>query len=532
MSGFEGIPVWRHCRPTPVPVAHGEPEPCRVLVVGAGPVGLTVALGLARAGHPVTIVSRLPFIAAGSKAICFSKRSLDIWNRLGVARAMVDKGVVWNVGKVFKGASDAPIYQFDMLPVKDQAMPGFINLQQYYVEAILVDALAALPNVELRWGHEVVGLARQDTAVDVSLRASDGSTYRIRADWLIACDGSRSPVRRMLELDFAGRVFEDHFLIADVKLRDERPAERWFWFDPPFNPGRSALLHKQPDDIWRLDFQLGPDVDRKAVLRADYVEALVRGMLGPGIRFEREWYSLYTFQCRRMARFVHGRVIFAGDSAHLVSPFGARGCNGGVADADNLVWKLDLVLRGAATERLLESYNTEAIVTADENILNSTRATDFIVPKSPGARLLRDAVLDLARDHGGARPFVNSGRLSTAVAYADGPLNTADETGAAWAGIAPGAAALDAPFDGGWLLERLGGRFVLLAHRWSGGDLPDGAVIDIAGKSGADLVAERFDLTPGSACLVRPDQYVAARWRKPTLSSIAQARVRATGGSA
>ncbi len=213
-----------------------------------------------------------------------------------------------------------------------------------------------------------------------------------------------------------------------------------------------------------------------------------------------------------MARFVHGRVIFAGDSAHLVSPFGARGCNGGIADADNLVWKLDLVLRGAATERLLESYNTEAIV--------------------PGARLLRDAVLDLAQDQGAARPFVNSGRLSTAVAYPDSPLNTADEAGAAWAGIAPGAAALDAPFDGGWLLERLGGRFVLLAHRWSGGDLPDVAVIDIAGKPGADLVAERFDLTPGSACLVRPDQYVAARWRKPTPAGVAEAVDRAAARAA
>ena len=189
--------------------------------------------------------------------------------------------------------------------------------------------------------------APRATAWSSAIKVDDGS-YRLKTEWLIACDGSRSTVRERLGLDLEGRTFEDNFLIADIRMKHEMPAERWFWFDPPFNPGKSALMHKQPDNVWRLDFQLGWGIDREAAIRPENVEPYIRAMLGDGVEFEREWYSVYTFQCGRMARFVHGRTIFAGDAAHLVSPFGARGCNGGFADVDNLGWKLDLVLRGEA----------------------------------------------------------------------------------------------------------------------------------------------------------------------------------------
>lgn len=529
MAVISGIPVWKEFAPTPAPETSSSPEPHETLIVGAGPVGLTVALALARLGRRVTIVTRLHFIAAGSKAICFSKRTLDVWNRFGVARRIVEKGVIWNVGKVFRGADTTPIYQFDMLPVKNQQMPGFINLQQYHAEEILLDALLALPNVEIRWGHEVTAIDSRTDGVRVTLRTAGGATYDVETGWLIACDGSRSPVRTLLDLDFEGRAFEDNFLIADIKLKGDRPSERWFWFDPPFNPGRSALLHKQPDDVWRLDFQLGPQVDRDACIRPENVEPLVRGMLGDAVDFTPEWYSLYTFQCRRMARFRHGRVLFAGDSAHLVSPFGARGCNGGVADAENLVWKLDLVLRGKAPESLLESYNDEAIATADENIRNSTRSTDFMVPKTPAFRHLRDAVLDLATEHDFARPFVNSGRLSTAVSYPDSILNTADLVSDTWAGIAPGSPALDAPYRDGWLLDRLGNRFVILGLELDAAECSGLDVVDIAKDPGRERIAERYDLRPGTGYLIRPDQYIAARWRRPTRERIAAALARAQG---
>lgn len=522
MANVAGIPVYKEIGATPVPAA--SPDRAQVVIVGAGPVGLALALDLGRRGHPVTVLNRLDFVAHCSKAICFSKRSLDILDRLGVCEQAVRKGVTWNVGKVFWGAGDDPIYQFDMLPVKDQKRPGFINIQQYYIEEYLLDGCQALPNIDIRWGHAVRAVTPLNDGVELAVTA-EGGCYTLQAEWVVACDGSRSTVREKLGLDFDGRVFEDNFLIADIRMTHEMPAERWFWFDPPFNPGRSALMHKQPDDIWRLDFQLGWNIDREAAIRSENVEPFIRAMLGPDVAFEREWYSVYTFQCRRMARFVHGRVIFAGDAAHLVSPFGARGCNGGFADADNLGWKLDLVLRGEADDGLIETYNDEAVVTADENILNSTRSTDFLTPKSTASRALRDAVLELARDHAFARPFVNSGRLSTAVAYPASPLSTPDQ--GAWSGgVAPGMPVLDAPFGDGWLLDELGDDFVLMACG-AGQQVPPG--VRLVTLDADSLAAQRLALTPGAAILVRPDHYVAARWKKPSPVAIANALRRAKG---
>ena len=525
MANVQGIPVWREIGTVPLP-PRDEVERASVVVVGAGPVGLAMALDLGRRGHRVVVLSLLDFVASGSKAICFAKRSLDVFDRLGVGDAIVDKGVVWNVGKVFWGRREDPIYQFDMLAVKDQKRPGFVNIQQYHVEDRLIAAVDRLPNVEVRWGHRLVGVdARADGARLRIEVAGDG--YALDAEWVVACDGSRSPTRAMLGLDFDGRVFEDNFLIADVRMRQERPAERWFWFDPPFNPGQSALLHKQPDDVWRLDFQLGWDIDRQAAVRPENVEPLVRAMLGQDVEFEQEWYSVYTFQCRRMERFVHGRVIFAGDSAHLVSPFGARGCNGGLADVDNLGWKLDLVLRGEAGPGLVESYDAEAVVVADANIGASSRSTDFMTPKSEASRIMRDAVLELASEVPFARPFVNSGRLSTAVPWPDSRLNTPDRDDWEGAGVAPGSPALDAPLPGGWLLDWFQGDFVLLANGWTGGDVEGLDVIDAAGAGGA--LVERYALAPGTAYLVRPDQYVCARWRRPDRDAVATALSRAKG---
>ena len=522
MANVPGIPVYKEIGATPAPAT--ATNTARVVIVGAGPVGLAMALDLGRRGHEVVVLTRLDFIAPASKAICFSKRSLDILDRLGAGDASVEKGVTWTVGKVFWGAGDEPVYQFDMLPVKDQKRPGFINIQQYYVEEHLLEGVEKLPNVEIRWGHRVDAVTPLNDGAELAVTADEGGAYTLRAEWLIACDGARSTVRDRLGLDFEGRVFEDNFLIADIRMKHEMPSERWFWFDPPFNPGRSALMHKQPDDVWRLDFQLGWDIDREAAMRPENVEPFVKAMLGDDVEFEREWYSVYTFQCRRMARFVHGRVVFAGDSAHLVSPCGARGCNGGFADVDNLGWKLDLVLRGEAGAELIETYNEEAIATADENILNSTRSTDFLTPKSAASQALRDAVLELARDQAFARPFVNSGRLSTAVHYPSSPLSTPDAD--AWAnGVAPGSPVLDAPHADGWLLDALGDEFVLLARGWKG-PAPAGArLMELDG-----LAAERLGLTEGAAALVRPDQYVAARWKSAEPAAVNAALARAKGG--
>ena len=522
MANIAGIPVYKEIGATPAPGAAQDRAP--VVVIGAGPVGLAMALDLGRRGHAVTVLNRLDFVAHCSKAICFSKRSLDILDRLGVRDPAVGKGVTWNLGKVFWGSEPDPVYQFDMLPVKGQKNPGFINIQQYYIEDYLLEGCRAHPNIDIRWGHRLTSVTPLQGGVEVEVQTDAGS-YTLHADWLIACDGARSTVRDQMGLDFEGRVFEDNFLIADIRMTHEMPSERWFWFDPPFNPGRSALMHKQPDNVWRLDFQLGWNVDREAAVRPENVDPFIRAMLGEDVRYEREWYSVYTFQCRRMARFVHGRVVFAGDAAHLVSPFGARGCNGGFADIDNLGWKLDLVLTGQADASLIETYNEEAIATADENILNSTRSTDFLTPKSTASQALRDAVLELARDHAFARPFVNSGRLSTPVSYPLSSLSTPDQD--AWSGgVPPGSPVLDAPYQGAWLLESLGDDFALLTHGWEG-DAPAGLRMLPLDEA----AATRLAMPPGSACLVRPDQYVAARWHRPTTAAIQSALSRAKGAA-
>ncbi len=229
---------------------------------------------------------------------------------------------------------------------------------------------------------------------------------------MVAADGARSPTRAMMGLDFAGRVFEDRFLIADVVMRGDYPTERLFWFDPPFHDGRSALLHRQPHDVWRIDLQLGWQADPEHEKRPEVVRPRIARMLGHDA-FELAWVSVYTFQCRRLDRFRHGRVIFAGDSAHQVSPFGARGANSGIQDAENIAWKLAETLAGRAPDRLIDTYDVERSAAADENILNSTRATDFIAPRSAGAQVMRDAVLTLAAHAPFARRMVNSGRLST-----------------------------------------------------------------------------------------------------------------------
>jgi 3-(3-hydroxy-phenyl)propionate hydroxylase len=520
------INVWEEKQPTPLPL-QAPNDKAVVVIVGTGPVGLALALDLGQKGHPVVVLGRFDFVPAGSKAICFAKRSLDILDQLGIGEKAVRKGVVWNTGKVFWKDQSDPIYQFDMQLVKDQKMPGFINIQQYYMEQLLLEKIAEFPNIEVRWGHDVVDIDQGNNGAALQISV-EGGEYALDADWVVACDGSKSSIRTMLGLDFEGRIFEDNFLIADIKLKGERPAERWFWFDPPFNPGQSVLLHRQPDDVLRLDFQLGWNIDREACVKPENVDPLIRAMLGSDVEYSPEWYSVYTFQCRRMARFVHDSVIFAGDSAHLVSPFGARGCNGGLADAYNLGWKLDLVLKGEVDATLLESYNDEAIVIADENILNSSRSTDFLTPKSKISEIFRDAVLELSTKYPFARPFVNSGRLSTAISFPVSSLNTADKHH--WSGgVPPGSPAVDAPLADDWLLEKLNGAFHLLCNGLNVKPPENCNVIDVANSENVELLIERYDLLPGRAYLIRPDQYVAARFVDPSAKSIQTALAGAKG---
>jgi len=502
--------------PTPDLTAKG-PVPHPVVVIGAGPVGLSLAIDLALRGTKVVLLDEDSTVSQGSRGICYAKRTLEILDRLGCAAPVVGKGVTWQVGKVF--FADEQVYSFDLLPEGGHRFPAFVNLQQYWLEKFLVDRALELPLVDLRWRSKVTDVKSHADHVALTVDTPRGG-YAIRADWVVACDGARSPTRKALGLDFRGRVFEDRFLIADVRMKAAFPTERWFWFEPPFHEGGSTLLHRQPDDLWRIDFQLGWGADPEKEKDPARVAARVRAMLGPGVEFDLEWVSVYTFQCRRIERFRHGRMLFAGDAAHQVSPFGARGANSGVQDADNLGWKLALVASGKAPERLLDSYDAERAEAADENILNSTRATDFITPKNAAARLFRDATLELARDHAFARRLVNSGRLSVPTHHAASPLSTPD-IDAFDGGVAPGSPALDAPDGAGWLLDRLKGGFTLLQF---GGEAHARASVVPPDRIQA---WQRYDAKPGTVYLFRPDQHVCWRARSFDAAAFEAALARA-----
>ncbi|MFM0341632.1 FAD-dependent oxidoreductase [Paraburkholderia fungorum] len=537
-----------------------------VIVVGAGPVGLATAIDIAQQGVPAVLVDDDCSLSTGSRAICFSKRSLDIFDRLGCGQRMVDKGISWNVGKVF--LKDELVYTFNLQPEAGHNRPAFINLQQYYVEGFLLERAQALSNLEIRWKSKVVGVQQsgtpgaQDASVTLTVDTPDGQ-YPLRGRYVVAADGSRSPIRNLMGLDSKGVTFKDRFLIADVKMEADFPTERWFWFDPPFHPNQSVLLHRQPDNVWRIDFQLGWDADPVLEKTPERVIPRVRALLGPDAKFELEWVSVYTFSCLRMDRFRHGNVLFAGDSAHGVSPFGARGANSGVQDAENLAWKLAMVLEGKASDALLDTYASEREFAADENIRHSTRSTDFITPKSPVSRVFRDAVLKLSRKHAFARQLANSGRLSVPAVLRDSPLNTADVdrfTGL----MVPGASCVDAPVRAAgqpaWLLQQLGQQFTGVVFcgpqgidpttqtaldALRAGPIPLNLVIvssdaaQVAASAAAvtssanvvhdaeGLAAARYDAMPGTFYLIRPDQHVCARWRQLDVHAVQAALKRA-----
>ncbi len=505
----------------------------KVAIIGAGPIGLAMAIDLAMRGVPSVVLDDNNVVSVGSRAICWAKRTLEIFDRLGVGQRMLDKGVVWKIGRLFDG--DKEVYNFNLLPEDGHHYPAFINLQQYYVEQYLVERAQDFPSlIDLRFKNKVTNHHDNGEFISLDIETPDGS-YTIETEYMLACDGAGSATRKRMGLEFKGHVFDEHFLIVDVEMQEspfisDEP-ERWFWFKPPFHQGQSALLHQQPDGIYRIDLQLGPETDPKQEATEEKVIPRIKQIMGDK-PFKLDWMSVYKFKCAKLDEFIHGRVIFVGDSAHVVSPFGARGGNGGIHDVDNLGWKLAAVIHGDAGSNLLESYHVERKHGANENIMNSSRATNFMTPKSAIEMTFRNEVLTLARDMPFAQKLINSGRLSVPCVLFDSPLNSK-----ANGPVPAGLNVMDAPLKGnGWLIHHIQGQATLMGIgnitipdidgvarigiNHTHNDYPcyqsDGGILEA--RYGTDILY-----------LIRPDGHIAASFSKGNTKEIHAAYRRMMG---
>jgi 3-(3-hydroxy-phenyl)propionate hydroxylase len=502
-----------------------------VLIAGGGPVGLTLAALLARHGIASLVVEADAGHCTGSRAICVSRRSQEILWTAGAGPALAAKALPWTGGRSYWRNQE--VLHFRMPSEPTQRFAPMVNIQQYHVEAFVHQALQQVPGVvQVAWSSRVVDLHASAQGVAVQVETAQGPRS-VRADYVVACDGGRSTVRERLGLQFEGTQYEGRYVIVDIVQPTKRPVERLAWFDPPSNPGSTLLMHRQPDDVWRIDYQLADHEDAQEALRPQNILPRVQShlsMIGEDAPWQLQWASTYNAKCLTLPayRAGDGRVLFAGDAAHLVPIFGVRGLNSGLDDAANLAWKLALVLQGAAPDDLLDTYSTERVHATRENIAYGAKSTEFMAPPDFAFRLMREATLRLAVDEPAVRSLINP-RQSAPIAYPGSALNGPQQ--GEWTSelAAPGQPAPEALLRGArgefHLTQCFGTEFTCLV--FGDGALPHAvaalaaqgvAVLDIPPE--ADPIGQarlRYGLPGGQGAtaqvLVRPDGYVMGRWR-------------------
>ncbi|WP_046987226.1 FAD-dependent monooxygenase [Delftia tsuruhatensis] len=533
-----------------LPSQHPGVQRHPVVIVGTGPVGLTTALELARHGQRCVLLESELQVSEGSRAIVFTRRSMEILQQVGVAERVMANALPWRCGNSFYRGQR--VFRMEAPHSDDDRFHPMTNLQQQYLEEYLVDAVLAHPLIELRWGNRVdrVEQVGSDAAAKARLEVdTPQGPYAMEADWLVAADGARSGIRTAMGLVMEGASYEGRFVIADIRIDLPLPTERLAFFDPVWNPGNTILMHREPHGIWRVDYQLPAGEDAQQALQPESLKARIDAQLEMigfgGTPWEMDWSSVYSARALTLPDYVHGRVIFAGDAAHMLPIFGVRGANTGFQDAQALAWRLALVARGVAPVRLLDSYSGERVGAAREIVEEAGKSTRFMAPPSRGFRLLRDAVLSLSLTQEFVRPLYHW-RTSRPHEYAHSPLNSADDDNHLFeAGPGHGAPPLNlrlGPDD--YLLDHLGGGFDLLYFtdgtpvpaqwcevarmvRGRGVGLRIVAISSQAAAQpvqGADLTLADADgrcrarhgvpagHPPGAAYLLRPDQHVCARW--------------------
>ena len=490
-------------------------------IVGAGPVGLTAALTLAKYGVACVLLEKNATFNDGSRAICVARQSFHILESLNAVQPFVDKALGWTMGRSFYRGHK--ILEFEMPDSANEKYRPMYNLEQQYIEQFLWQAADASPLIDIRWQSELTGVEDVDGGVEICISDVAGA-YTLTADWVLAADGARSSVRAMRGLRLAGDNYEGRYVIADVQMDHDYPPIRRALFDPDCRRGGTVLVHRQPDNIWRIDYQLEDGEDPEKAVREDVVRESVRKVLRDIEHkgaWELEWWSTYTANTLALEDYRDGRIFFIGDSAHIVPIFGVRGLNNGIADGQNIGWKLAWVINGLAGEGLLDTYSPERRSATLDVFANASKSTRFMTPPTRGWQIMRDAALSLARSHPYAGALANP-RQMTPHTYADGPMTLADEAGFD-AGPVPGAVAMNVAMNDGFLSDRFGEGFTVLRFG-EGGDLGDHvAPVTVVTLDTNSLTGEIYGAADGATYLIRPDMHIAARWKSADARTVAAA---------
>jgi 3-(3-hydroxy-phenyl)propionate hydroxylase len=528
------------------------------LIVGGGPVGLIAAALLAHHGVACLLLEADGSWCEGSRAICMSRRSQEILGWVGADRPVIAKGLPWVGGRSY--FRDSEVLHFEMPSEATERFAPMINIQQYYIERYAHAAALRSGEVDVRWSTRARAVRAHSAGADVDIQTPDGMIHCVHTDWLIACDGGRSTVREQLGLQLEGVQYEGRYVIVDIEQDTRRKVERLAWFDPPSNPGSTILMHRQPDNIWRIDYQVADHEDPAHAVKPDNVLPRVRAhleMIGETAPWKPLWISIYNAKCLTLQSYRHGRVLFAGDAAHLVPIFGVRGLNSGFDDAGNLAWKLALVLQGHAGDQLLDSYSSERVRATRENIAYGAKSTEFMAPPHHGFALMRDAALRLALVVPSVRSLINP-RQSSPAEYTDSPLNQSDHGGAFGGGARAGMPAPEAKLQTlqgeGHLTELYGSAFVALyfsnhprlpaSLQRVADTAPSGPgslrLIRVAAAGAVDARTvvdklgqawQRYDARESTLYLIRPDGYVMGRWRDAESAEIDMALKHALKGT-